>query len=73
MIHRLYNLINDSNTSIPQEERIFTVYGTGKPLRQFIYSQDLAKLTVWTVREYNDVTPIILSGDILFWFFVFFS
>lgn len=62
MIHRLYNLINDSNNSIPQEERIFTIYGTGKPLRQFIYSHDLAKLTVWTVREYNDVSPIILSG-----------
>lgn len=46
MIHRLYNLINDSNISIPQEERIFTIYGTGKPLRQFIYSHDLAKLTV---------------------------
>lgn len=61
MIHRMHNVINDAS-DIPQEERIFTVYGSGKPLRQFIYSYDLARLTVWTLREYNDVTPIILSG-----------
>lgn len=35
--------------------------GTGKPLRQFIYSLDLAKLVVWALREYNEVDPIILS------------
>lgn len=39
----------------------FVVSGTGKPLRQFIYSRDLAKLFVWTLREYNEVNPIILS------------
>lgn len=61
MIHRMYNIINDAS-DIPQVERIFSVYGSGKPLRQFIYSHDLAKLAVWTLREYNDITPIILSG-----------
>ncbi|KAF8352047.1 hypothetical protein F5887DRAFT_933714 [Amanita rubescens] len=35
--------------------------GTGKPLRQFIYSYDLAKLFIWMLREYNDVEPVILS------------
>lgn len=35
--------------------------GTGKPLRQFIYSRDLAKLMVWALREYDSVAPIILS------------
>jgi len=39
----------------------FTCMGTGKPLRQFIYSRDLAKLMIWVLREYNDVDPIILS------------
>lgn len=39
-----------------------TVYGSGKPLRQFIYSLDLAKLIIWVLREYNMVEPIILSG-----------
>ncbi len=38
------------------------VGGTGKPLRQFIYSRDLAKLFVWTLREYEEISPIILSG-----------
>lgn len=63
MIHRLYNIINETS-DIPPEKRVFTVYGSGKPLRQFIYSLDLAKLTVWTLREYNDITPIILSGEL---------
>lgn len=35
--------------------------GSGKPLRQFIYSHDLAKLMIWAMREYNDIDPIILS------------
>ena len=37
------------------------VSGTGKPLRQFIYSRDLAKLFIWQLREYDDVEPVILS------------
>lgn len=40
----------------------FVVLGTGKPLRQFIYSFDLAKLFIWQLREYDDVEPVILSG-----------
>jgi len=39
----------------------FIVGGTGKPLRQFIFSWDLAKLFIWMLREYDDVEPIILS------------
>lgn len=39
----------------------FVVGGTGKPLRQFIYSRDLAKLFIWMLREYDDVEPVILS------------
>jgi GDP-L-fucose synthase len=39
----------------------FVVLGTGKPLRQFIFSYDLAKLLIWQLREYNDVAPVILS------------
>ena len=40
----------------------FVVAGTGRPLRQFIYSIDLAKLFIWMLREYDDVEPVILSG-----------
>ena len=41
----------------------FEIWGTGTPLRQFIYSLDLAKLFVWVLREYNEIDPIILAPD----------
>jgi GDP-L-fucose synthase len=40
-----------------------TVSGTGRPLRQFIYSRDLAKLFLWAMRSYEEIDPIILSVD----------
>lgn len=55
LVHRLYNA-KQNNTN-------FTICGTGKPLRQFIYSRDIAKLFLWIMREYNEVEPIILSVD----------
>ena len=39
----------------------FVVWGSGKPLRQFIYSRDLGKLFVWMLHNYDDVEPVILS------------
>ena len=39
----------------------FVVRGTGKPLRQFIYAEDLASLILWVLKNYNEKTPIILS------------
>ena len=44
-----------------QENKPFTVCGTGKPLRQFIYSLDLAKLIMWSLLDYNEKSSIILS------------
>jgi len=44
-----------------QKGRPFIVCGTGKPLRQFIYSIDLAKLIMWSLLEYNEKESIILS------------
>ena len=41
----------------------FTIWGSGTPLRQFVYSLDLAELTVWVMRDYHDPTPITLSVD----------
>lgn len=37
------------------------VFGSGKPLRQFIYSKDLARLFLWVLRHYTETDPIILS------------
>ena len=46
-----------------QNDTPFTIWGSGTPLRQFVYSIDLAELTVWVLREYHDPMPIILSVD----------
>ncbi|UYV77182.1 TSTA3 [Cordylochernes scorpioides] len=40
------------------------VWGSGTPLRQFIYSLDLAQLIVWALREYQEIDPIFLSGNL---------
>ena len=39
----------------------FIVKGTGKPLRKFIYSEDLAKLIIWILENYKEKESIILS------------
>jgi len=39
----------------------FTVWGSGSPLRQFIYSRDMGALFVWTLDNYDDPNPLILS------------
>jgi len=41
----------------------FAIWGSGTPLRQFIYSLDLAELTVWVMRDYHSPDPITLSVD----------
>lgn len=63
MIHRLHKLIYIENPEVPQEQKEFVVYGSGKPLRQFIYSLDLGRLFIWVLRNYDSVDPIILSVD----------
>jgi len=56
LIKKLYDIIDAGGDT-------FTVMGTGTPLRQFIYSLDLARLLLWVLREYNEIDPIILSVD----------
>uniref|UniRef100_A0A7S3H4Z8 GDP-L-fucose synthase n=1 Tax=Spumella elongata TaxID=89044 RepID=A0A7S3H4Z8_9STRA len=53
LIHKCYKAKRDGTD--------LTIWGTGSPLRQFIYSEDLARLTVWVMREYHSPEPIILS------------
>lgn len=55
LIHKIYKA--------KQEKKPLTIWGTGKPLRQFIYSLDLARLFLLVLREYDDCSPIILSVD----------
>jgi GDP-L-fucose synthase len=39
------------------------IWGSGKPLRQFIYSSDLAKLMLWYLLESDKNEPVILATD----------
>jgi len=67
LIHKCYQakkgcmgFLKAPNNNLEGSKTLF-VAGSGKPLRQFIYSRDLAKLMIWSLREYNEVSPIILS------------
>ena len=55
LIHKLY-LAKKNKTD-------FTVWGSGKPLREFIYSKDIAKIAEWALENYYDFDPLIVSGD----------
>eukprot|EP01090_Pellita_catalonica_P010688 TRINITY_DN22124_c0_g1_i1.p1 TRINITY_DN22124_c0_g1~~TRINITY_DN22124_c0_g1_i1.p1 ORF type:complete len:299 (-),score=40.09 TRINITY_DN22124_c0_g1_i1:88-984(-) len=55
LMHKLYLAKKD--------DKDFVVWGTGKPLRQFIYAKDLANLMIWVCRSYEEIDPIILSVD----------
>jgi GDP-L-fucose synthase len=53
LIHKCY-LAEKNNTD-------FVIWGTGKPLREFIFSKDIAKLTEWALDNYTEDEPIIFS------------
>jgi GDP-L-fucose synthase len=56
LMHKLY-LAQRDNTD-------FTIWGSGKPLREFIFSKDIAKLSEWAVYNYEESEPIIFSNSI---------
>jgi GDP-L-fucose synthase len=56
LMHKLY-LAQRDNTD-------FIVWGSGKPLREFIFSKDIAKLSEWAVYNYEENEPIIFSNSI---------
>lgn len=41
----------------------FEIYGTGSPLRQFLYSYDFAKIILLTLDNYDNNKSIICSND----------
>ena len=53
LIHKLYKAQRDGTD--------FTVWGSGKPLREFIFSRDVAELTQWVLHNYDGEDPLILS------------
>ena len=53
LIHKCY-LAKKNNTP-------FKIWGSGKPLREFIFSKDVGKLTKWVLENYEEEEPIIFS------------
>jgi|TARA_Y100000310_G_scaffold171527_1_gene171724 GDP-L-fucose synthase len=53
LLHKCY-LAKQNNTDLE-------VWGSGKPLREFIYSEDVAKLSEWALVNYEEEEPIIFS------------
>ena len=41
----------------------FVVWGDGTPLRQFIYSEDLAEVILWAIENWNSGTPMMAVND----------
>lgn len=44
-----------------ENKKDLIIWGSGKPLREFIYSKDVADLSLWVLENYNETEPIILS------------
>lgn len=53
LIHKCY-LARENNTDL-------VIWGSGEPLREFIYSKDVAELALWVLDNYDESEPIILS------------
>jgi GDP-L-fucose synthase len=56
LLHKMYNAQRD-NTD-------FVVWGSGTPLREFVYSKDVAKLSEWALENYDESEPIIFSNSV---------
>jgi GDP-L-fucose synthase len=61
--HVIPSLIHKTYLAKKYEEPL-TVWGTGLPLREFIFSEDVAKLTLWAIESYESSQPLILSNSI---------
>jgi GDP-L-fucose synthase len=56
LIHKIY-LAKKTNEAL-------NVWGTGSPLREFVYAEDIGKLALWAVKDYQHTEPLILSSGI---------
>ena len=53
LMHKIYQA--------QQNNRELVIWGDGSPLREFIYSKDVARLAEWAVDNYDEAEPIIFS------------
>ena len=56
LIHRTY-LAKQNGTNL-------SVWGSGTPLREFVYSGDIGRLALWALENYSEDTPIIFTSGI---------
>lgn len=59
--HVIPGLLRKAIISEKAKKDYLEIWGSGKPLRDFIYSRDLARLIVKVAQSYDDPEPIILA------------
>ena len=60
--HVIPALIRRAHEAKERGEPVLSVWGTGRPRREFIYSRDLASACLFVMRHYEDEAPINLGG-----------
>lgn len=55
LIHKCYKA--------KQNKEDFVVWGTGAPLREFVYAKDMARIIEQIVQEEKEYSPMIISSD----------
>jgi GDP-L-fucose synthase len=60
--HVIPALIRKCDTAI-EDRTDFVIWGTGNPWREFMYVGDVAEITTWVLKNYNEPTPFIMSPD----------
>ena len=55
LIHKIYLAKKD--------RKAFHVWGSGKPLREFVYSKDIAEIILWALDKYDSEDSLILSNS----------
>ena len=56
LVHKCF-LARENNTDL-------TVWGSGTPLREFVLSDDIARLALWALENYSEDEPIIFSSGL---------
>jgi GDP-L-fucose synthase len=60
--HVIASLMRRAHEAKCHSEPALTVWGTGTPRREFVYSRDLADACLFVMRHYNGEEPINLGG-----------